>query len=60
MGDRKLKPCATKGKEKQNVETMKAKGLKRFWVWALWDIKFLRSGLYGEDRDENYFIIICI
>ena len=25
MGDRKLKPCATKGKEKQKVETMKAK-----------------------------------
>ena len=25
-----------------------------------WDIKFIRSELYGEDRDENYFIIISI
>ena len=25
-----------------------------------WDIKFIRSELYGEDSDENYFIIISI
>ena len=38
MGDRKLEPCATKGKEKQKVETMKAKGLS----W-----KGFGFGLYG-------------
>ena len=38
MGDSKLKPCATKGKEKQKDETVKAKGLS----W-----KGFRSGLYG-------------
>ena len=44
----------------ENKRFQKGFQLKRLWVWALWDVKFIRSGLYGEDRDENYFIIICI
>ena len=24
--------------------------MKRLWVWPVWDIKFVRSGLYGEEK----------
>ena len=63
--ERSFKLC-NKRNLKQKVETVKTKRfykgfkLKRLWVWPVWDIKFVRSGLYGEDRDENYFMIICI
>ena len=54
--------CATKGKEKQKVETVKTKGFdwKDFEFGLYGEVKYIRSGLYGGDRAENYFIFINI
>ena len=70
VGNRRTEKVG-KGKEqtrgRQEIKTVcnkswnrESKGFEKVWVCALWDIKSVRSGLYGEDRDENYFIIICI